>query len=258
MVFTQSPSVCSNTNASEEFHFHSRNIQQNQVNFDLLKSLIRQCEESHSLCTSGFNGLAFNSRPRRLIHCKTRTIVENGNKSSRYATLSYVWGALDELQISTLTTPKMQLHEELPRTIEDALTTALNLDIEYLWVDRYCINQNSIEDIKAEVGSMADIFSRATVTLVSLGQNAATGLPGISLPRSAQSTVRSGDCLVSPILPDLSTYVRDSEWRTRGWTYQERFLSTRCLFFTSTEVFTSALRAYLPRACAALILVPFQ
>ncbi|OQU98235.1 hypothetical protein CLAIMM_04051 [Cladophialophora immunda] len=228
---------CPKTQASEEFHFHARSIQPDQVNFELLKSLIKQCEETHPIWTSAYGGPAVKSRPRWLIHCKSRTVVENGDRNTRYAALSYVWGTKIQAQLSTITKPTMQLDDDLPQTIEDALTAVLNLGLEYLWVDSCCIKQNSIEDVKTEIGSMAGIFSGATVTLVSLGTDAATGLPGIYSARPEQMTVRAAGCLVSPILPDLSTYIRDSKWRTRGWTYQEHFLSTCCLFFTSTEVF---------------------
>jgi hypothetical protein len=39
-----------------------------------------------------------------------------------------------------------QLPTKLPRTIEDAITVTQKLDFRYLWVDRYCINQQPDEE----------------------------------------------------------------------------------------------------------------
>jgi hypothetical protein len=109
-----------------------------------------------------------------------------------------------------------------------------NLGKRYLWVDKYCIDQQDHNAKDLQIQNMDRIYEGAFATIVaSAGHNAEFGLPGAGpTPRKAQpSTVTRNQKLLST-LPSLSHALKESAWITRGWPYQEAVLSRRCLFFT--------------------------
>ncbi|KAM3074697.1 hypothetical protein ACMFMG_008120 [Clarireedia jacksonii] len=57
--------------------------------------------------------------------------------------------------------------------------------------------------------------------------------PRKPLPKSAIP----GSTILVSTLPDPRTTIRDSEWATRGWTYQEGVLSNRRLVFTPSQIY---------------------
>ncbi|KAF2455741.1 hypothetical protein BDY21DRAFT_266272, partial [Lineolata rhizophorae] len=82
----------------------------------------------------------------RFIDCENRTIVSE-NVVDRYAAPSYVWGAHDSHHSDR--TPFNYgnlLPSNLPTVIEDSTFAAGKLGYIYLWVDRYCVNQDNLED----------------------------------------------------------------------------------------------------------------
>lgn len=117
---------------------------------------------------------------------------------------------------------------------------ATMLKIPYLWVDRYCIDQNDASSTTKQrlLQSMDVIYSAAKVTIVSVaGVDATTGLPGVSTtPRtSLRRTVIHGHCVVEVSNP--ADHIASSKWITRGWTLQEGVLARRRLVFTDTQIY---------------------
>ncbi|KAL9035579.1 MAG: hypothetical protein Q9180_004789 [Flavoplaca navasiana] len=84
---------------------------------------------------------------------------------------------------------------------------------------------------------MDQIYSQAYVTIVAAaGKSADKGLPGIGeTPRKAQVEVKAHNCTFIEVPLALNT-IRASDWATRGWTYQEAYLSPRRLLFTDVGV----------------------
>ncbi|KAK1846944.1 tol protein [Colletotrichum chrysophilum] len=91
---------------------------------------------------------------------------------------------------------------------------------------------------RAQVAQMNQIYSRAYLTLVAAaGSDASYGLPGIrSRPRRPLQRVVLNNIAIIRMLPHTSAQTFRSTWASRGWTYQECFLSTRRLIFTEHEV----------------------
>lgn len=151
----------------------------------------------------------------------------------RYAALSYCFGAGP-----VLTTTEKTLHERqasiamsiLPQTVRDAIIWTRQLGLQYLWIDSLCILQDSLSDWEVELGTMADIYRDATVTI------AATAAPHAS---SGCAPVRN-KLQLAPFtpLPGIvveANFKRDA-WifrkgplEKRGWTFQEIQLSRRVL-----------------------------
>jgi heterokaryon incompatibility protein (HET) len=60
----------------------------------------------------------------------------------------------------------------------------LKLDIRYIWIDAYCIDQGDHEGKKLQIKHMRSIYREAYVTIVaSEGEFPANSLPGVSIPR---------------------------------------------------------------------------
>ena len=87
------------------------------------------------------------------------------------------------------------------------------------------------------LGRMGEIYSNAYCTVIAAaGEDAQTGLPGVSnISRREQRRVNVKDVTLIelPYSKDHgSALLSSSKWATRGWTYQEGYLSTRRLIFT--------------------------
>jgi hypothetical protein len=66
----------------------------------------------------------------------------------------------DEYGVETIDLP-----EELPRTVRDAITVTRSLEYGYLWVDSLCIIQDDKQDQDLQIGMMDEIYSNATLTI---------------------------------------------------------------------------------------------
>jgi hypothetical protein len=180
------------------------------------------CCEAEKVTLSGF----------RLIDCHTRCIVP-APQDCEYIALSYVWGDRPEEAQNTMDV----LGSLAPLVIEDAIMVTKNLDVRYLWVDRYCIDQNS-EEKDHQIRNMDLIYRGAKLTIIAAaGEDPSFGLPGVSsTSRTPQPMLQvKGHLLIS--LPDPSAELSSSKWASRGWTYQEGLLSRRRLVFTRSQVF---------------------
>ena len=169
------------------------------------------------------------SRSFRLINCtKEPLVVEDHNWGITYAALSYVWGTGPEDII------------DWPKTIIDAVEVTRKLGLQYLWVDRLCINQSDEAEKDYLISRMTTIYEEADFTIVAAaGSGASHGLPGVrSTPRIPQPKyyLDSGSLLLS-ILRDPRRDILESQYWTRGWTYQEGVLSNRRIVFTESQVY---------------------
>lgn len=86
---------------------------------------------------------------------------------------------------------------------------------------------------------MGKIYSSAQLTIIaSVGENPEYGLPGITNHDSEvpfrYETIKRLKVIVRPMKSIESIIV--SKWATRGWTYQEGYLSRKRLFFTDKGV----------------------
>lgn len=169
------------------------------------------------------------TRGFRLINCsKDPPEVEEQPWGTPYAALSYVWGS---------TSADL---DPWPATVMDAVEVTRKLNFTYLWVDRSCINQSDLDEKGYLISRMTTIYEAADFTIVAAaGSGASHGLPGVrSTPRRPQPKyyVDSGSLLLS-ILPDPRREVMQSQYWTRGWTYQEGVLSNRRIVFTEHQTY---------------------
>jgi hypothetical protein len=213
------------------------------LDYDLIRSWINICVERHTeLCGEG---IRFKRRflDIKLIDVNRRKIVRDDGDLP-YAALSYVWGSSLETTSST-SEPELSINDllpsQLPKTIKDAIVFTRELGLNYLWIDRYCINQRDPVDVEKQISNMDLVYECAELTIVALfGPTIDYGLPGIS---------RQLEHIIQPTLDTdygtfMATYIESmwdhqgtKAWDKRGWTLQEGILSTRCIFFDKSHIY---------------------
>ena len=220
--------------------------------FAELRKWVDECTQTHALCkvaTSGQNSLFGYQQSIRLVDIglgddSSIRLVEGFKVNEvRYNTLSYQW---------TADTPKTSLRkhnkaaycnaiptENWPKVYKDVVVVCRALGVRYVWIDSLCIIQDDLEDWKVQSSMMQDIYSHGHVNLANLLGKYAGGLEVRRGPTGSTSP-----CILSRTLPDGSQEhwgcIEKESWReqiqdaplyTRGWCYQERFLSARTVQF---------------------------
>jgi hypothetical protein len=169
-----------------------------------------------------------------------------GQSDFRYCALSYVWGHVSMFQSTMANISKLQQpggirspDVMLPNTIQDSMTVVAAIGERYLWVDSLCIVQDDATQKKQNIMQMDIIYKEALLTIVALsGQDANSLLPGVrpySRPPQAAAMIGNVSAIATP--PMLLDALRISKYDSRGWTFQERLLAKRCLYFSSNWVY---------------------
>ena len=222
-----------------------------------VRGWIQSCNESHSHCQTKHDTL---NRPLWLIDVHDKCL-KPGNSTQRYLALSYVWGFSQE-NTPPLETTKGNLvafQEKgafdtkaiismIPSTIKDVFGLVVHLGERYVWIDRFCIVQDSEEKL-AQINIMADIYASAYLTIIACGGDAYHGLRGIPGVTIARQRGRDPNLLERPRYrrgpngfghmdtalerfgpTSLSHMLQSSCWSKRAWTLQERVFSQRAVY----------------------------
>ncbi|KAH9242161.1 hypothetical protein K456DRAFT_1857747 [Colletotrichum gloeosporioides 23] len=170
-----------------------------------------------------------------------------------YATLSHCWGTkpwdrnliLNQTNLATLSTS--QPIANLPKTFREAFVVLERLQLEYLWIDRFCIFQDSEEDWLAEASEMHNVYANSIICISALGAEDDDGglffsrdplavrIPVVNIPigESNKPVPHAGEMAMA--------YIRNTDSQSavlskRGWVLQERILAPRVLHFGKTQV----------------------
>lgn len=109
-----------------------------------------------------------------------------------YLILSHCWGKPphDESHMTKLATLSARLDailfSGLPKTFQDMIIIARNLEIPYVWIDTFCIIQDSTVDWEREAASMAKVYSGSLCTIAASNSDNWTG--GCFVPRDIAKT----------------------------------------------------------------------
>jgi len=200
--------------------------------YDRIRNYISKCQSSHG--AKGWPSCQTDDDmpllvPLKVLDCQTRNIIK-APSNCPYLSLSYVWGSNTS-----------SFHGlKYPATIEDAITVTLRLGYRYLWVDQYCINQNSADKM-IHIQQMDRMYRNAEACIIAAaGDNYSHGLPGVNSPRHAKPTEHGvqvdGLTLLKYDRLSLGSSICKSKWWQRGWTFQELLFSRRRIYFTDNEV----------------------
>ncbi|KAJ9609114.1 hypothetical protein H2200_006885 [Cladophialophora chaetospira] len=233
-------SLASNTHSQSgpAIHYSGRIVHSKIINFDIIRAWIQEChlaKTGHRACRLKSDQALFEMN---VIDCFTRNVVPM-EENMEYVALSYVWGnqtPATEADESNVYLSPLCVPSPAPATIEDAMEVVKGLKMRYLWVDRYCI-PNTPNKHKL-IQNMGLVYEGAIATIAAIyGTHSDSGLPGISLKRSTQCFAQTNAGTLISTLQHVSRHLSCSKYVTRGWTFQEAFLSRRCLFFTSEQIY---------------------
>jgi hypothetical protein len=205
------------------------------TNRRILKGWLTSCQTNHKHCSNlPNNGIGF-QRALRFIDCFANEVVV-APLGCEYVALSYVWGGGPA---STAIGQRLGPLETPPQTIKDAMVVTAQLQIRYLWVDQYCIDQSDSSEMQSQLSVMDLIYSEATLTIIAAaGTDASSGLPGISRPRViVQPRICLDGTTWVSCLEIPETLIEPTRWYTRAWTFQEEVCSRRRLIFTEELIF---------------------
>ncbi|RSL91042.1 hypothetical protein CDV31_015563 [Fusarium ambrosium] len=212
---------------------------------------VHNCEQRHGdECqlptqvpfSEAFRGLPF----IRLIDVQDGCLVEK-QYHVKYITLSYVWGAVANFRLTranrrVLLTPGSldKVSDRLPATIRDTIGVVQRLGCRYLWVDALCLVQNDTYDLDQGVKTMDLIYERAWLTIVAAcGHDANVRLPGAQYGtrKPLMNTYHVMPGITLGVVVGLDDLLGRSMYDTRGWTFQERMLSRRAIYFVDGKLF---------------------
>ncbi|KAI0661834.1 heterokaryon incompatibility protein-domain-containing protein, partial [Cubamyces menziesii] len=162
-----------------------------------------------------------------------------------YAALSYVWG---EAQPHSTSKAKLDAYTNsidisiIPRTIREAIEVTHKLGLRYLWVDSFCIIQDSREDKTRELVQLRRIFHDAHLTIVAAcAPSASAGFlhdrpPPAPSPKSPRLPYWCADGRLGTVTAE--PFVKSYEWdrepiNKRAWCLEERLMSPRKLVYAS-------------------------
>ncbi|KAI1739587.1 hypothetical protein F4680DRAFT_459176 [Xylaria scruposa] len=217
--------------------------------FLLLKEWIRVCDTSHRSCyrfdTEEADEKPISTLPTRLVELGNplRLVKSEYMKISSYVALSHCWGTTKTLcTTSENITQFMESIDftSLPKTFRDAIQVTRGIGIKYLWIDSLCIIQDDDDDWEHESTQMEKVFSFAYCTIgVSSSKSSVEGFLHKRCPRSCiqLETAENGTLYVCRNIDNFHRDVDLGELNSRGWVLQERALSRRSIFYTTTQVY---------------------
>ncbi|KAF4633435.1 hypothetical protein G7Y89_g4687 [Cudoniella acicularis] len=134
----------------------------------------------------------------------------------------------------------------LPKTFTDAIAVCRHLGIRFLWIDSLCIIQGNRNDWEMQSEQMGRVYSNAALAIsAAIGEDSHAGLfvdrdPQKTYPCTLNFQYPKGDGVITttPFLVCRDSYFPKAAYLdTRGWTFQEKYLSPRTLRFSETEMY---------------------
>lgn len=220
------------------------------ASFDLYRSWLRICIESHKTCAGGEPA----TLPTRLLEVRTEEgkpslrIVQLKGARGRYAALSHCWGAFGGLQTTKSTVDdymKSINASELSKTVHDAILIARGLKLNYLWVDTLCIIQDDESDWRSESLKMDSVYRQAHITIAASG--AKDGRDGCFFSRKPMPDPVTVPVTYPPSKEvarihfkmhtgSVAAGLAENPLNKRGWCLQESILSPRIIHFGKDRV----------------------
>jgi hypothetical protein len=226
-------------------HHIVRIVPSNKIDTSLVQSWISHCERNHSLCVNAedHSGQSNDNDELLLIDVVHKKLVRS-SISARFFALSYIWGKVNQFLTTESELAALQEvgslkkhRDRIPAVIKDAIYFVDATSERYLWVDTLCIPQDS-PDRHKNIARMDEIYNGAVCTLVAVdGKDASGALHGVR-PHTRQITTLglNRDLRIARKRSDLASVCSASLYELRAWTFQERVLSRRCLYFTKEQL----------------------
>jgi hypothetical protein len=223
----------------------------------MVQKRLSSCAQNHSWCGDGSATVL----PDRVIdvgshedHIVLLETFENP-QFGRYIALSHCWGGKLPAYWTTKETPAARLFnipfDPFPKTFRDAIIMTRQLGVRFLWIDSVCIVQDDENDWQRQAAKMCNVYSQSYLTLAAVySPDCDGGLFSNSDECQAREigsfTQDDLQCKVyARLVPNYfhfwdsggyDVFAKSPPLFRRAWTYQERFLSKRVLWFTPYEL----------------------
>jgi len=132
-----------------------------------VRTWLNRCSGEHSMCANT-TARALPTRVIRIDGPKDVKLYIPDQQEARYVCLSHCWGNGSVIRTTKQNLSSFRLRipwQELSRTFRDAIDFAYRLGFIYIWIDSFCIVQDSAEDWRHEGGRMDSIYANASLTL---------------------------------------------------------------------------------------------
>ncbi|KAK7015889.1 hypothetical protein VNI00_019016 [Paramarasmius palmivorus] len=214
--------------------------------YSLALGCLQDCIANHNMCPKPANSPRL---PTRVIDClnpeRPKLLTSHGEPGT-YVALSYVWGG-GQPNCTVTTNLDTYAHgislDLIPRTIRDAIEATNKYGLRYLWVDSFCIIQDSREDKQVELTQLPRIFRDAYITIIaSSAKSAFAGFlqdrdPPAPPPPRLPFWCKDGRLGSVSICPLFIPYDGSREpVNQRAWCLEERLLSARKLVYASDTI----------------------
>ena len=166
---------------------------------------------------------------------------------TQYLTLSHCWGKFPPSKLLTdnYETFKKEIPTvELPKTFLDSISLTRRLGLRYIWIDAWCILQDSKADWKHEARIMGQVYSNSYLNIAASASSDGQG--GLFRRRDP---LAAASCIIKPSWPQWShnplvcynkvgthSELYRSVLNERAWVLQERLLASRAVNFTQKEI----------------------
>ena len=216
----------------------------------ILQTWISSCIDLHRECGTRELASVFPETTDILLIDARRLCLVKAQTSHRYIALSYVWGQVPQysttsVNLEALLQPYslLPVWDKIPRVVKEAIDLTDEIGERYIWVDSLCIVQDDASLKHHQLQLMAEIYNSATTTVIACaGSHADCRLVPTQCGPSTRTPPFSGGFpdyveVRRPLHPKLVLEAIGSSYHSsRGWTYQERLLSRRCLYFLQDRV----------------------
>jgi hypothetical protein len=175
--------------------------------------------------------------------------LSGGPSPEPYVVLSYCWGGDQPIRCTSATLDTLIQGIEsvkLPKTLQDAAEVCWRLGFRYLWIDALCIIQDDEKDKMTEIAQMARVYGNAVLTIAATSAASVTQgfLHSRKFPLEADESLevavicpdgqRDSVVLIESLPNNVESGVEPLD--LRGWTFQERLLSSRMLSFGTYQL----------------------
>ncbi|KAK4580535.1 hypothetical protein LTR86_000738 [Recurvomyces mirabilis] len=214
------------------------------------KCWLDECENDHGpMCQA----VAQDMPPDFLVIDTEDMCIVGLPPHGEFIALSYTWMSLsldEQLQLTCdneadLRQPGALSTDKLPRVVKDSAELCKKLGRRFLWVDRLCIVQDDVFRKGIQIQAMDRVYRAAVLTIVAAADSSpGIGLPGVTNER--RTSIWSHPTLggeARMVDKDFRRIISTSTWNTRGWTFQERMLSMRCLYVADDAFYFTCHRA---------------
>jgi hypothetical protein len=154
-----------------------------------------------------------------------------------YGALSYCWGSIEDLRSIKVNGTFINITANLYNALTN-LQKRIS-DMEYIWIDAICINQDDVQERTEQVGVMRDIYANAYIVFAWLGMELDIKRENIKFdaekycfhPKLKLEEIADTDAAIKEFINSVDIMSRRDYW-TRVWILQELAVAQRSEFYT--------------------------